>query len=333
MAWAVDGNERESEAPSGGFEAGSGHWAATASRSVELDDTGCDADWTGEGGWGDNLSNTSDLPNRPLRPRWLRRWGYLWLVMLTAGGALGFACGRLSLAREAGSGDSVVAAAGDGTGANRSQAHRLAADTAVTAGPAGDASDNEALVVVDVHGDVRRPGVYSLPFGTRVKDAVTAAGGYRDPADAEDVNAAAPLDDGAEVVIPRHVAAEAGVADAAGGGTAAGKPAAAAGGAGADTADAADLEGVASAATAGNAAVQAGVAAGARIDLNTATAATLETLPGVGPARAAAIVSYREEHGPFPDLQSLRQVPGIGPVTWSRIAPYLYVAVPAGGAR
>jgi len=58
---------------------------------------------------------------------------------------------------------------------------------------------------------------------------------------------------------------------------------------------------------------------GGLISLSAADAATLDQLPGIGPATAAAIISYREEHGPFGTVEELQKVPGIGPATLARI--------------
>ena len=131
-------------------------------------------------------------------------------------------------------------------------------------------------VVVHVAGAVGLPGVQRLPAGARVIDAVDAAGGLRPDADAARVNLAAELVDGSQVYVP--VVGEA-------------PPAAPAGGA-----------------TAGGA---AGVGDGL-VDLNTADAAALDSLPGVGPATAAAIIDHRERHGPFASVDDLHDVRGIG---------------------
>ena len=133
--------------------------------------------------------------------------------------------------------------------------------------------------VVQVVGAVRRPGVYRLPAGRRVDDAVRAAGGATRRADLAGVNLAAKVSDGQQIIVP--AAGAAGAVGAGGGG-----PAGAAGGAGA--------------------------APGQPLNLNTATPEQLDQLDGVGPATAQKIVAYRQAHGGFRSVSELDQVPGIG---------------------
>ena len=129
---------------------------------------------------------------------------------------------------------------------------------------------------------MRRPGVYRLPAGARTYDAVRRAGGLTRRADRVGVNLAARVVDGGEVVVPER---------AAGGGT---RPA------------------YGGTTGAGGSSGAAGAAAPLAIDLNTATVVELEQLDGVGPALAAAIVAYREEHGGFASIDQLDEVSGIG---------------------
>lgn len=145
-----------------------------------------------------------------------------------------------------------------------------------------------ATLVVDVIGAVQRPGVYALPGGARVVDAVNAAGGLAPDADRERINLAQPVADGEQIRVPRI----------------------------GDARQAADAPAGSSAA----AATGAGV-----IDLNRADAATLERLPGIGPATAQAIIAYRAEHGRFASIEELDNVSGIGPSTIERVRPYLTV--------
>jgi competence protein ComEA len=129
--------------------------------------------------------------------------------------------------------------------------------------------------LVHVAGAVRHPGVYRLRDGDRVKDAVERAGGARGGADVNAINLAAKVADGQQVVVPRRGATAPATADAG--------------------------EGVAGAATQ------------PPVSLNSATAAQLDTLDGVGPATAQKILDWRREHGGFRSIDDLGEVPGIGP--------------------
>jgi competence protein ComEA len=137
--------------------------------------------------------------------------------------------------------------------------------------------DRQGPVVVHVAGEVRRPGVYRLRAGARVEAAVRRAGGARRRADLTQVNLAAELEDGRQVVVPRRAPA-----------AASGAPA---------------VPGAATATT-----------PGVPLNLNTATLEQLDTLSGVGPATAQKIIDYRHEHGGFSSVDELGEVPGIGEV-------------------
>lgn len=141
-------------------------------------------------------------------------------------------------------------------------------------GASGPASPEPTILIVDVAGWVRRPGVYEFHEGDRVIDAVEAAGGARRGAFLESLNLAMPLVDGTQVLVPR--AAE-------GGALGPGPP--------------------------------GGSAATAKVNINTATAAELEALPGVGEVIAQRIVDYRTANGPFGTVDELIDVSGIGEST------------------
>jgi competence protein ComEA len=151
-----------------------------------------------------------------------------------------------------------------------------------------------AVVVVDVAGRVRDPGIVELPAGSRVVDAIKAAGGVARRVDTSGLNLARVLTDGEQVVVGLRVPAVPG-------GTAGSSP----GGAASGTA------------TAGPAL--------ASINLNTATQAELELLPGIGPVTAAAILQWRTDHGGFTVVDELLDVSGIGDATLAEVAPYVYV--------
>ncbi|MFD5184191.1 helix-hairpin-helix domain-containing protein [Streptomyces sp. NPDC058372] len=137
-------------------------------------------------------------------------------------------------------------------------------------------SPSAGPLVVDVSGKVARPGVHRLPAGSRVEDALEAAGGVRPGTDTSGLNRARLLTDGEQVAVGVDPAPDAGP------------------GTGADP-------GAAGA-----------VGAGQPISLGAATAGQLETLPGVGPVLAGAIIAYRTENGGFQSVDQLRDVRGIG---------------------
>lgn len=167
--------------------------------------------------------------------------------------------------------------------------------------PPGDASTTSVLteVVAYAAGAVASPGVYRLDPTARVDDLVRAAGGLAPDADAARINLAAPLVDGARVYVP-HVGEEA-PPEVAGPDLAA--PAPGAGGEGA-----ASEEGPA-----------------ALIDINTASEDELDELPGVGPAIATSIVTFRTENGGFASVDELLDVRGIGEAKMADIAPLVTV--------
>ncbi|WP_422114740.1 helix-hairpin-helix domain-containing protein [Brachybacterium sp. UNK5269] len=161
---------------------------------------------------------------------------------------------------------------------------------------AGDlpAEPGTAELIVHVSGAVGSPGVVRLPAGSRVDDALQAAGGPTPEADLAAVNLARPLTDGEQIHVP----------------TPGEEPPVAAAGAG---------EGSAPPEPAGGAA--GGERGGGPIDLNTASATELEELPGVGPAIAQRILEHRESNGPFTSVDGLLEVSGIGPATLEKIRP------------
>lgn len=166
-----------------------------------------------------------------------------------------------------------------------------------TPAPAPSSVPEPALIVVDVVGAVLRPGVHELPALSRVVDAVDAAGGFTADADRVRLNLAEPLMDGSRVWVPE-------IGESSG----------------------PDLVPVITGSSGG------GLAGGGRgdvsepVDINTADAARLEALPGIGPSLAAAIVEHRRRNGPFASVDELIEVSGIGPVKLEQIRPAATVA-------
>lgn len=149
---------------------------------------------------------------------------------------------------------------------------------------------------VDVAGAVRTPGVYTLPAASIIADAIAAAGGPSADADLDRVNKAVPLSDGMQVYVP-HVAE-----------IAAPQPVA-------------PVPAKAAAVAVPGAAVTGANGGGALVDLNTATLAELDTLPGVGPATAQRIIDGR----PYGAIEDLMRVKGIGQATFDKLKAQITV--------
>ena len=219
----------------------------------------------------------SDLPPRPRPPRRLTESMSAWLEWLGAGRLIASAV-------------SVVIVAVGAFWLVRSPLPTTEAGLPVAVGSAGSSPSAtlpppsptvsqptvSTRVVVHVAGAVMRPGVYELHTPARVHQAIEMAGGVTPTGDLNGLNLAAPLADGERVYVPTV-----GEVDPA--------------------------------------AVPSGVPVDATptptgpVDLNSGSAADFDTLPGVGPATAAAIVDDRDRNGPFASVDDLDRVPGIGP--------------------
>jgi competence protein ComEA len=164
-----------------------------------------------------------------------------------------------------------------------------AEETTGTAAAGAKAGDHAAKVVVHVAGAVAHPGVVELAPNTRVIDAVEAVGGALPDADLDRLNLAARISDGERVFVAKVGQADPGV------------------------------EGDAAAGTAG------GGTTGGKVDLNTATEAQLEALPGIGPTFAQAIIAERQRRGGFRSVGDLRTVRGIGDKRFAELQPLVTV--------
>jgi len=142
-------------------------------------------------------------------------------------------------------------------------------------------AEEEKKIVVHVSGAVKNPGVYTLPGGSRVFEAIASAGGALPEGNVHALNLAEALFDGRKIIVP-SVNPQEGEGEVV-------QP-------------------------------QDG-----RININNATAAELEELPGIGPARAGAIVREREKNGPFRQVEDLARVSGIGPKTVEALREYVAV--------
>ena len=151
-----------------------------------------------------------------------------------------------------------------------------AVEPVATIAPAAAAEEEGGggRLVIDVAGAVRKPGVYRMAQGDRVEDALEKAGGATAHADLSQINRAAKLEDGRQILVPRR-APRGRPATAAATGTAPSTPA-------------------------------------QPVNLNAATLEQLDTLDGVGPATAQKIIDFRAAHGGFGSVDELDQIPGIG---------------------
>jgi competence protein ComEA len=176
------------------------------------------------------------------------------------------------------------------------------AATASRGASAGPSTRPNQPVVVSVVGLVHTPGLVTLAPGARIADALKAAGGITEGADTVGLNMARQVDDGEQIVV--------GMAPVKGQPTVLGSsvsPGSAA--AGPPTSPSRPAKG----------------APAAALNLNTATVQQLDTLPGVGPVRAAAIVAWREAHGKFNSVDQLGEVDGIGPARLEKLRPLVRV--------
>jgi competence protein ComEA len=160
-------------------------------------------------------------------------------------------------------------------------------NTAVPA-PTSAPVATETSLQVYVNGAVARPDVYVLPQGSRIKQAILAAGGFTADADTVQINLAQQLSDGMYIYVsvlgetppPQIVIPEGG----------------------------------------GSASRSQSMEVGSElVNINTATQKELETLPGIGPSIAQKILDYRQANGPFPTIESILDVPGIGEVKFQQI--------------
>ncbi len=155
---------------------------------------------------------------------------------------------------------------------------------------------SESTVVVHVAGAVEEPGVYSVFEGGRVLDAVEAAGGFSNEACAEAVNLARLISDGEQIYIPTYQEVESGEY----------------------TSSSSESSSAASGSSSSS-------SSGSLININTATADELDTLPGIGPVTASNIISYREENGGFSSKEEIKEVSGIGDAKYAQIEDLICV--------
>lgn len=146
-------------------------------------------------------------------------------------------------------------------------------------------------IAIHITGQVAHPGVYHLPPNSRVEDAINAAGGFSKQANLDQINLAARLNDGQKLYVPSN--SEYSTI----------KPSEPASPSTEPTEKLPEI-----------------------IDLNSATQQELESLPGIGPAKASEIIVYRQKIGRFVTIEEIQNVPGIGAMLFERIRPYITVS-------
>ena len=167
--------------------------------------------------------------------------------------------------------------------------------------PSGQPAAPDAPVVVSVVGLVRQPGLVTLGTGARVADALTAAGGPLERADLVGLNMARRVNDGEQIVV--------GMSSPPGAPPAMGSSISSAPGSSPDA----------------PAPGEKPTGPDGPVDLNTATVEQLDTLPGVGPVTAAAIVAWRDANGAFAGVDQLGEVDGIGPARLEKLRALVHV--------
>lgn len=178
-----------------------------------------------------------------------------------------------------------------------------------------DEEVQESLLTVHVCGAVRREGVYSLPAGSRIRDAVDAAGGFSGDADRSYLNLAMKIEDAWQIRVPTKEEAEALRLEQGRSGAGTAVPGASPG-----------LSGTSGLQGAGTAKDEAGKGnQEEKINLNTASKEQLMKIPGVGEAKAQRIIEYREQNGRFEAIEDLMKVPGIKDASFQKMKDYITV--------
>lgn len=196
--------------------------------------------------------------------------------------------------------------AGNGTGSDSGK-HTSDADIDNGSEAVSDKEMQQAMIYVDVCGAVANPGVFQLAAGSRVFQAIEAAGGYLPEAALTCVNRAGVLTDGQQLYILTQEEMERQGLDPA------------------EMAGASDGQMNGSAGTGQNTGMTAQVQQDNRININTADEAQLTTLTGIGATRAQAIIAYREENGPFAAIEDIMNVQGIKEGTFAKIKDEIVV--------
>ena len=144
-------------------------------------------------------------------------------------------------------------------------------------------------IFVDIDGAVNKPGVYKVSEGTRLFQVIELAGGLTDGASTQSLNRAEAVYDGQKITVYSS-----------------------------------DTEGYSQDDTGGGVPAEKGITGG-KVNINTADSVTLQTIPGIGPSKAARIIEYRESQGRFKKIDDIKNVTGIGDMTFENIKGYITV--------
>lgn len=216
---------------------------------------------------------------------------------------------------------SATAESVQAVGAQQSPGAQSTAQPTPSESAQGGAS-GEATVRVHVAGAVNNPGVYTLPAQGRTVDAIAAASGAAADADLDRVNLAGTLSDGVQIYVPHRGETAAPAQIQPNGGTANAGQGNAANGAAQNGASQGGAQPQPARTLTASGSAQKG---STPVNINTATAEELQTLPRIGPAMAQRIIAWREAHGGFRSVDELDAVPGIGPSMLENLRPLVTV--------
>ncbi len=214
--------------------------------------------------------------------------------------------GKTASGEEAASVEGVFSAAGEAFKEGTVSKEEEASEEEALPGEQDVSQEEKACLWIHICGEVIHPGVYELPKGARIWDALQAAGGVTDEGEADYLNQASLLEDGMKITVPSHIQVEQWETD---------------GETGIQNSGAATLV------QSGQASQNSGSSKeDTKVNLNTADEALLCTLPGIGQSRARSIIAYREEKGPFSRIEDIMKVTGIKEAAFAKIKDYISVS-------
>ncbi len=194
-----------------------------------------------------------------------------------------------------GSGDEEITVEGSGT--DTQVASESTGDAGEVAdGVAGTTGASSGKLYVDISGEVERPGVYEVSEGTRLFEVIEQAGGLTDEADIDSLNRAETVADGQKILISAKGENSNGSQGSQSG-----------------------------SGTNNGSSTGSGTTGDGKVNINTAESAELQTIPGIGPSKAARIIEYRQTNGNFATIEDIQNISGIGSKTFESIKDYITV--------